>query len=385
MKIIKNIVYCIDNKLIITMGRKQKHNYALIEQKHKEGIPLKNLSREYNIPLSSIYSWFQRNNIEYNKSIIPRHQGYWVNDNYLNCIDSEDKAYFLGFMFSDGWVSSTTIGMKLNIKDIEILSEMFSFFSKGYKINLKGKVCGLTISSQKLSDDLKNLGCVENKSQVNFSVPLIPKNLIPHFIRGYFDGDGSIGIRRERPNQRQINICSVNKKFLLEVQEILLQENITTHISEEKRTGKLLKMPNDTYSDKCKNMFRLNFLTHENRLKFFEYMYKKCSIKLKRKYVLYKEYYDNTVLTLESKNSKAVQRIGDETLINYNLLNKTSFYRNSDLYNDKIIKLFNQGICEYQIHKQVKISRSVISRVIKEYNSPKSAQQPIVKQVENIC
>lgn len=42
--------------------------------------------------------------------------------------------------------------------------------------------------------------------------------------------------------------------------------------------------------------------------------YTDCNIKLERKYVLYSEYYTNTVLTLETKESKAVQRIGDEPL-----------------------------------------------------------------------
>lgn len=43
-----------------------------------------------------------------------------------------------------------------------------------------------------MANDLINLGCVPNKSLI-----LMPPNLknkfISHFIRGYFDGDGSIG------------------------------------------------------------------------------------------------------------------------------------------------------------------------------------------------
>lgn len=50
----------------------------------------------------------------------------------------------------------------------------------------------LEIYSSKMADDLINLGCVPNKSLI-----LLPPNLtdefIPHFLRGYFDGDGSIG------------------------------------------------------------------------------------------------------------------------------------------------------------------------------------------------
>ena len=50
--------------------------------------------------------------------------------------------------------------------------------------------------SQKTVNDLKKLGCVEKKSSI-LTFPTsqqVPNNLIYHFIRGYFDGDGSICI-----------------------------------------------------------------------------------------------------------------------------------------------------------------------------------------------
>ena len=111
-------------------------------------------------------------------------------------------------------------------------------------------------------------------------------------------------------------------------------------------------------------------------MKFYEFLYKDCSIKLNRKYVLYNAYYANTVLTLESKCSKAVQRIGDETFINYDLITDKTFYCGKQVDKDLIISLYSKGLAKYRIHKKTTIDRSVIERVVKEYNSPKSARQP---------
>ena len=69
-------------------------------------------------------------------------------------------------------------------------------------------------------NDLIKQGCVPNKSLI-LTFPnkhQVPKNLINHFIRGYFDGDGSIsyGIQerysvRKKQNTKRLNI---NAQFI---------------------------------------------------------------------------------------------------------------------------------------------------------------------------
>jgi len=309
------------------MGRKIKHNYLVIQEEHKEGKSLLFLSKKYNIPLQSIYTYFRTRKIPYNKEIIPRHEGYTVNDNYLDEIDNEEKAYFLGWMFSDGCVINNTFSLKLKREDGYMVEKLYNLFSNGYKLstNIKNTSQSKIISSKQITNRLKELGCIENKTLNGFSIPNISDNLFRHYLRGYFDGDGTISVRTSRPNQRQISICSIDKQFLEQLQQKLLKFNINTIISEEVRKGKSLKTPTGKYLTNCKNMYRLCLLTHKDRLKFYEFLYKDCSIKLERKYVLYNEYYTNTVLILENKDSKIVQRIGDETLINYNFLNEKTF------------------------------------------------------------
>lgn len=359
------------------MGRKIKHDYVLIYKRHLEGETILKISEDLKIPIQSIYDYFRRKKLPYNPNIPIRRKGYYVDDNYLNNFDTEDKVYFLGWMLSDGYIQGKDISLKLQKKDDYIIEEMFGKFSKGYKMQRKDNFCGMSVSSENLSKKLKDKGCIQNKTEIGFDFPDLQPNLVRHFIRGYFEGDGSIGFRAARPNQRQISICSPDKNFLIQFEKILNTFNIASTITEEIRKGKGLVMPNKELNYNCKNMYRLILTNHIDKLKFYELIYKDCNIKLERKYVLYSEYYANTVLTLEKKNSKAVQRIGDETLINYDLIDKTIFYRGSDLNDNTIIEMYKKGVCEYHIHKQTKICRSVIKRIVKEYNSSTSAQQPI--------
>ncbi|MBC7088700.1 MAG: hypothetical protein H5T96_09600 [Tissierellales bacterium] len=82
------------------------------------------------------------------------------------------------------------------------------------------------------------------------------------------------------------------------------------------------------------------------------------------------------MLTLESKRSEVVQRIGDETLIDYDLITDNLFYQGNEIDKKSVLDLFSSGKCEYHIHKMTGIGRYKIHKIIKEYNSPTSVRQP---------
>ena len=371
------------------MGRKIKHDYNTIYQRHINGESLKMISKDLGIHIQCIYSHFQRNGRKYNKEIVPRHEGYYVNDNYLDNIDTEDKAYFLGWMLSDGYINRNRLFLRLKSTDESIIKEMFSKFSYGFGMyDNKSKTSkAMSVSSNKMIDRLKELGCVENKTFVKFSIPDISDNLFRHFVRGYFDGDGSIGKRSARPNQMQVYVCSIDRTFLEQLQNKLLQFGIAANINEEIRKGKAMKLPDGKISYNCVNMYKLIIPSQKERLKFYEFLYKDCSIKLERKYVLYSEYYVNTVLILESKDSSTVQRIGDETLINYDLITDKTFYFGKEVDTNLILDLYKQGFVPYVIHKKTKIGRSVINRILKENITLPRVPDTLLSndKGENIC
>ena len=113
-------------------------------------------------------------------------------------IDTEEKAYWLGFLYADGYVGAETnhIEIALAKKDIEHIKKFAKF------INYDGKILNddirtrITFRNKKMHSDLIKLGCIPNKSLL-ITFPTkeqIPKHLLRHFVRGFIDGDGYIGI-----------------------------------------------------------------------------------------------------------------------------------------------------------------------------------------------
>ena len=131
------------------------------------------------------------------------HRIYELNEFFFEDIDSHEKAYVLGFLFSDGNVSKRNqIGWIIKEKDIEVLNFCKKALSYGGEIkkykSLKEKeaVC-LKVTSEKMAHDLIKLGCTKNKSlTLEWPISLEETPFIWSFLLGYLDGDGWISFRK---------------------------------------------------------------------------------------------------------------------------------------------------------------------------------------------
>ena len=149
-----------------------------------------------------------------------------LNENFFEKIDTEQKAYYLGFIYADGNIRKDIRGnyifqMELQSADVYILEQIIEALQckkkiKDFKnkevhcipkpINSISRTGGfkderycnrvshtnsIRVISIKVYSDLLNNGLEENKT-FSLSFPhWMPKHLLNHFIRGYFDGDGS--------------------------------------------------------------------------------------------------------------------------------------------------------------------------------------------------
>lgn len=111
-------------------------------------------------------------------------------------IDTEEKAYWLGFLYADGTISSKENKIELGLaeKDLTHIQKFRTFIGISNKICYResSKSYRFSFRSYKCKQDLINKGCVPNKSLIlTFpSASQVPIALLKHFIRGYFDGDG---------------------------------------------------------------------------------------------------------------------------------------------------------------------------------------------------
>lgn len=123
-----------------------------------------------------------------------------LNENYFDNIDTPNKAYILGWIMSDGYVSKNKL--VFGLKDLEILEFIKNETESGHKIsevfvhdkrtNKTYQQHILQITSKKMSESLNKLGIHQSKS-FTVDLPKINKILYPHLIRGLFDGDGYVG------------------------------------------------------------------------------------------------------------------------------------------------------------------------------------------------
>ena len=143
---------------------------------------------------------------------------------------NEKSAYWLGFLYADGSVrmkDGKSGELKLKLKDIDRghIENFLEDISSNHPIKCgiskkdNSKFCYVCVNSNYMIKKLFELGCVQNKT-FKIRLPKLNNKLMSHFIRGYFDGDGSISRVKNRPNSFVVSICS-NKIFNKDLVEYL--------------------------------------------------------------------------------------------------------------------------------------------------------------------
>ena len=265
------------------------NNYPEIEKLYQSGESLIKISKRFNSTKEAIARILKEHNIQIlNRQNIPK-----FNENIFDSIDTEDKAYWLGFLYADGCVSSklNTIEIALQKSDENHLRKFLKFIEHQnqtlihYKKVNESDICRIHITNKHLKNILISYGCIPNKSLVlKFPDKSIFKSedLIRHFIRGYFDGDGCISyIKYNVQNNIKVSpVCSLisTSNFIENTQKYLSINNIDSKISHDKRHHV------DTMT--------LNFYQKQSR-KLLKFLYENCNIYLDRKYkraIFFKEF-----------------------------------------------------------------------------------------------
>jgi len=141
---------------------------------------------------------------------------YSVDSSFFNTWSAE-MAYVLGFIAADGNVYKTerTHILQIASDDIDIIEKIQIALKHNGPIHFKQRENGKTSYSLRICDlllfnSLLNLGITERKS-LTITPPFIPKPYIHHYIRGYFDGDGSVSYRKVSYKSRLVvDICTAS-------------------------------------------------------------------------------------------------------------------------------------------------------------------------------
>lgn len=227
-----------------------------------------------------------------------------IRHRFFSNIETEVQAYLLGFYAADGNINEKrkTLRIHLQIQDSELVylykdiiaPDARTFTVEEHKTTGRnGKEItahesfGVDIVSAELCNDLVNLGFGYNKSYAELHIPNIPKELIRHFVRGYFDGDGCItgGVYQDknRPNPRvriHVNIDGKTISIFNDFLKFFSNNNIKMNINYLKRD----------------NMYRICTASKKEAEKIFHLLYDDSNFYLSRKYKKF-NYYVNTEVT----------------------------------------------------------------------------------------
>ena len=179
---------------------------------YSSGITAKQILEKYKDKIkceNTIINIAKRNGIEIRSRGIQTH----FDKNYFSNIDNEAKAYFLGLLLADGNVykykrnaEQYKIQIELNTEDQYLIEEFRNQIQSTNVIlnevkNRNDKISYMShfsVDSVKMAYDLINLGVIPRKSGVAELTSLVPDKLYRHYIRGYFDGNGTVSLQKKQ-------------------------------------------------------------------------------------------------------------------------------------------------------------------------------------------
>jgi hypothetical protein len=190
----------------------------------------KEIAIKYGHSQSFINSILKRNNIVIGRRNRLNECKLNINESFFEEIDNTTKAYWLGYLAADGNISKNLRKCTLVSKDKEIIDKFKKDTLSEHKIStiiIKDKRTNHTstgytiqITNRFFVEKLLKYGITPQKSEI-FNVPNIDESLYPYFFAGLFDGDGSVGTRKN--NTPRISLIST-KEVLMFLQNYLINK-----------------------------------------------------------------------------------------------------------------------------------------------------------------
>lgn len=197
--------------------RLSKEQIEEIKTQYSKGIPLITLQKEYNISYDRIKNLLKDcENISSAKRLNPN-----LIENYFENIDSEDKAYWLGWIISDGTITyqpeKSKFQLELTLKEedehiLHLLEQDLGVQNKVYTSNKIYK--RFSLGSKNIIKNLVDLGVTQNKT-FTVKVPSFDKQYNAAFLRGLFDGDGGFTVYTRATGQKCMELSFCGNEYIV--------------------------------------------------------------------------------------------------------------------------------------------------------------------------
>ncbi len=219
---------------------------------------------------------------------------------FLNKIINEFDSYWLGFLYADGYNNEARGVFQLSQceKNKDLIFKFKNYFELPNKITEivsenknRQKMYMISVCDRRFSSYLADLGCHQNKS-LTLEFPNIPDNLLRHFIRGYFDGDGCI--------------YQKNRKDGAFVIESLFVSSIGFGNAADKTIKNLLNIKSYQQNlGKNKVTVTTKYSGIKSNLQFLPWLYDDCSIFSQKKMNSYQEFLENVKIRQQNHSCRS--------------------------------------------------------------------------------
>lgn len=245
----------------------------LAEKYHTTSYVIKNILLDNNIPIKTH----------------TRRKGLFLKEDFFEVIDCEEKAYYLGLLFTDGNITlnehkncEAQISLEIHAQDKEILDKLKKLINSDAKISYRKRknteMVSFRIFSNKMAKDLMKHNVIPNKTKLAKHLSkYIPKEFIKDFIRGMIDGDGAIYTNK---GYHHVTFCSYQYSICEELQQIC------DELINDVNKAKILK-------DKGKEIYRVHYNAQKQVKQLVTVLYKDSNYYLARKYALARDIFED--------------------------------------------------------------------------------------------
>lgn len=260
--------------------------------------------------------------------------------------NDQNIAYVLGVIATDGCIYGRGGSERLSIvfqkKDLSLLNKIKKILKVDYPILLfKDKYVGLTINTPGIIKSFKRFNITPKKSHTLLFPYIIANDMHRHFIRGCWDGDGTVVFHYNEKKQsyrQTVRLVSGSSRFIEGIGAVLTKNKIQHYVSTEKRGG--TRKPLYSISIKA-----------ESFKDFYNFLYVESKTQLVRKQLRYK----TLIAYRESKYSSSGKfTFRDEKI-------------KSKMTNEVIQNLISKKITTKEVSKKLRIHRSTVYSHVKKY------------------
>lgn len=228
-----------------------------------------------------------------------------IDESFFDIINNEAKAYYFGLLCADGcnFENRSIISIALQERDGYILEKFREHLNASTKVALydyRGdhptwqRHYRFQVWSPNISKQLAQKGCVARKSLIlDFpSSSIVPDHLLHHFIRGYFDGDGSVTIYNTiKEKSLKYNLAITSSRQFCEKLSSIISNKLTIFMG--------------VYNEnKCSNNTAKSVISGRHQIQIFlDWIYSDATIYLIRKYNQYQKikYPEHPVISRRSQ------------------------------------------------------------------------------------